>query len=100
MKIALTRRAQTKALGAVRRLISGATIVLVVVVLAPLATAQNLAGTVKNGTTGKPAAGDDVIAKLGNPESEAGSAWPALIAIKLNVVVTVVPETVYTVAIA
>ena len=34
------------------------------------------------------------------PESVAGSVWPALIAIKLCVVVNVVPETVYTVAMA
>jgi hypothetical protein len=41
-----------------------------------------------------------VRGKLGKPDNAAGSAWPALIAIRLRVVVTVVPETVYAVAIA
>jgi hypothetical protein len=34
---------------------------LMAVILAPFASGQNLGGTVRNGTTGKPAAGDDVI---------------------------------------
>jgi hypothetical protein len=34
---------------------------LLAVMLVPFASAQNLGGTVKNGTTGKPAGGDDVI---------------------------------------
>jgi hypothetical protein len=42
-------------------LISAGSILLLAATLAPVASAQNLAGTVKNGTTGKPAAGDDVI---------------------------------------
>src|SRR5215469_12385702 len=41
--------------------------------LAALASAQTLAGTVKNATTGKPAAGDDVILlSLGQGMEEAG----------------------------
>jgi hypothetical protein len=47
----------------------GATILL----LASLATAQTLTGTVKNATTGKPAAGDDVVLlNLGQGMEEAG----------------------------
>jgi hypothetical protein len=41
--------------------------------LASVASAQTLSGTLKNGTTGKPAAGDDVILiKLGQGMDEAG----------------------------
>ena len=41
--------------------------------LAPLASAQTLTGTVKNGTTGKPAGGDDVVLlSLGQGMEEAG----------------------------
>jgi hypothetical protein len=38
-----------------------ASVVAVVVLLSALSAATNLKGTVKNGTTGKPAAGDDVV---------------------------------------
>jgi hypothetical protein len=42
------------------------------VLLSAVASAQNLSGTLKNGTTGKPAAGDDVILiKLGQGMEEA-----------------------------
>lgn len=43
-----------------------------VILLASVASAQTLSGTLKNGTTGKPAAGDDVILiKLGQGMEEA-----------------------------
>jgi len=48
-------------------------LVLVLVALASLATAQTLTGTVKNSTTNKPAAGDEVVLlKLGQGMEEAG----------------------------
>src|SRR5258708_1371875 len=48
-------------------------IVLVALLLTSLATAQTLTGTVKNSTTGKPSAGDDVILlSLGQGMEEAG----------------------------
>jgi hypothetical protein len=49
------------------------TAALVLFLLTSLATAQTLTGTVKNATTGKPAAGDDVVLlKLGQGMEEAG----------------------------
>jgi hypothetical protein len=48
-------------------------LVLTMLVLTVSAAAQTLTGTVKNGTTGKPAAGDDVVLiKLGQGMEEAG----------------------------
>jgi len=47
--------------------------VLILFLLASLVSAQTLTGTVKNATTGKPAAGDDVVLlKLGQGMEEAG----------------------------
>jgi hypothetical protein len=49
------------------------TALLVLFLLTSLGTAQTLTGTVKNATTGKPAAGDDVVLlKLGQGMEEAG----------------------------
>jgi len=46
--------------------------VLLILILCACAAAETLTGTVKNGTTGKPAAGDDVVLiKLGNGMEEA-----------------------------
>jgi hypothetical protein len=46
---------------------------MVFLLLAALASAESLAGTVKNGTTGKPAAGDDVVLlSLGQGMDESG----------------------------
>jgi hypothetical protein len=46
--------------------------VLLILILSACAAAETLTGTVKNGTTGKPAAGDDVVLiKLGNGMEEA-----------------------------
>src|SRR5947209_2168564 len=48
-------------------------VLLIVTLTAAIASAQNLSGTVTNGTTNKPAAGDDVILiKLANGMEEAG----------------------------
>src|SRR5260370_24977766 len=56
--------------GAVRR---SAVLLSAVFLLASLSSAQTLTGTVKNATTGKPAAGDEVILlKLGQGMKEAG----------------------------
>jgi hypothetical protein len=50
-----------------------AILVALILLLAALAAAQTLTGTVKNSTTGKPAAGDDVVLlKLGQGMEEAG----------------------------
>jgi len=50
-----------------------ATAFALVLILASLATAQTLTGTVKNSTTGKPAAGDEVVLlKLGQGMDETG----------------------------
>ena len=47
--------------------------ILILVSLSALASAETLTGTVKNGTTGKPAAGDDVVLlKLGQGMEEGG----------------------------
>ena len=52
---------------------SAALIFFVATLLASLASAQTLTGTVKNATTGKPSAGDDVVLlKLGQGMEEAG----------------------------
>jgi len=49
------------------------TILIALVLLSSLASAQTLTGTVKNSTTGKPAAGDDVVLlSLGQGMEEAG----------------------------
>jgi len=51
----------------------GATILLALLCLPPFAAAQTLTGTVKNSSTGKPAAGDEVVLlKLGQGMEEAG----------------------------
>ena len=53
--------------------VSLGTIFIALVLLASLASAQTLTGTVKNATTGKPAAGDDVVLlSLGQGMEEAG----------------------------
>jgi len=58
--------------GAIARL---ASVCVLILFLATLAAAQTLTGTVKNGTTNKPAAGDDVILlSLGQGMEEAGRA--------------------------
>jgi hypothetical protein len=50
-----------------------ATVTAVILLLASFAAAQTLTGTVKNSTTGKPSAGDDVVIfKLGQGMEEAG----------------------------
>jgi hypothetical protein len=57
LNIALADSAQC----ALRKFIGTSRIALLIALLALPASAQNLGGTVKNATTGKPAAGDDVI---------------------------------------
>ena len=53
--------------------ISRALLIACTLLLASLASAQTLTGTVKNSTTGKPAAGDDVVLlSLGQGMEEAG----------------------------
>jgi hypothetical protein len=53
--------------------ISNAAILIAILLLAAIASAQNLSGMVKNATTGKPSAGDDVVLlKLGQGMEEAG----------------------------
>jgi hypothetical protein len=59
--IALNNWARSQTLSALRESMGTVSIALLAAVLAVPASAQNLGGTVKNGTTGKPAAGDDVI---------------------------------------
>ena len=61
MNIARNHWARIKAGSTLREFIAAASITVLAAVLALPASAQNLGGTVKNGTTGKPAAGDDVI---------------------------------------
>jgi hypothetical protein len=56
-----------------RILSSGVSIVFSLVALSSVASAQTLTGTVKNGTTGKPAAGDEVVLlSLGQGMEESG----------------------------
>jgi hypothetical protein len=56
-----------------RILLSGGSIVFALLALCSFATAQTLTGTVKNGTTGKPAAGDEVVLlSLGQGMEESG----------------------------
>jgi hypothetical protein len=59
--IALNNWARSQTLSALRESMGTVSIALLAAVLAVPASAQNLGGTVKNGTTGKSAAGDDVI---------------------------------------
>jgi hypothetical protein len=55
------------------KIIRKAAIAVAIFLLATLASAQTLTGTVKNATTGKPSAGDDVVLlKLGEGMEEAG----------------------------
>lgn len=60
MNIALKGRVPIET-GHMRQLHTSALVLLLAIALAPMAHGQNLTGTVQNGTTGKPAAGDDVI---------------------------------------
>lgn len=61
MKLALNRRVRNASRSTLLNVIGAGSVLLLAAIAVLPASAQNLGGTVKNGTTGKPAAGDDVI---------------------------------------